>query len=117
MRAHTPQRRVFAVLVCLLVLAHVCSVTPHEAAGSSSHLTQRSSPATARRALVVSLDGLDARYLRRADEFGLKIPTLRRLMREGVWAEGVVGVYPTVTYPSHTTLVTGARPARHGIYG
>ncbi len=71
-----------------------------------------------RRVLLVSIDGLDARYLRRADELGLKIPTLRRLMAEGAWARaGVIGVYPTLTYPSHTTIVTGAWPARHRIYG
>jgi predicted AlkP superfamily pyrophosphatase or phosphodiesterase len=28
----------------------------------------------------------------------------------------VVGVLPTVTYPSHTTLMTGVEPAVHGIY-
>ncbi len=72
----------------------------------------------ARRVILISLDGLDARYLRRADEFGLKIPTLRRLMKEGVTARGgVVPVYPSITYPAHTTIVTGARPVRHGIYG
>ena len=27
-----------------------------------------------------------------------------------------MGVIPTVTYPSHTTLVTGVWPAKHGIY-
>jgi predicted AlkP superfamily pyrophosphatase or phosphodiesterase len=27
-----------------------------------------------------------------------------------------VGVNPTVTYPSHTTLITGVAPAEHGIY-
>jgi predicted AlkP superfamily pyrophosphatase or phosphodiesterase len=70
----------------------------------------------AKRVLVISLDGLDARYLQKRDEYGLKIPTLRRLMQNGVMAQ-VVGVYPSVTYPSHTAIVTGARPARHGIYG
>ncbi|HYN83987.1 MAG TPA: ectonucleotide pyrophosphatase/phosphodiesterase [Pyrinomonadaceae bacterium] len=69
-----------------------------------------------RRVIVVSLDGLDVRYLRRADELGLRIPTLRRLMREGVTA-GVVSVYPSITYPNHTAMVTGALPARHGIFG
>lgn len=69
-----------------------------------------------RRAIVVSLDGLDVRYLRRADELGLRIPTLRRLMREGVLA-GVVSVYPSITYPNHTAMVTGALPERHGIFG
>ena len=32
-------------------------------------------------------------------------------------AEGVQGVIPTVTYPSHTTLITGVWPAKHGIFG
>ena len=70
----------------------------------------------AKRVLVVSIDGLDARYLLRRDEFKLKIPTLRRLLSEGVAAEGVVSVYPSVTYPAHTTMVTGVTPRRHGIY-
>jgi predicted AlkP superfamily pyrophosphatase or phosphodiesterase len=37
------------------------------------------------------------------------------MVARGAYARGVVGVVPTVTYPSHTTLVTGAAPARHGI--
>src|SRR5438067_1310055 len=50
-----------------------------------------------------------------ADKHGLKIPTLRRFVAEGAYAEGVQGVIPTVTYPSHTTLITGVWPAKHGI--
>src|SRR5262245_47597867 len=45
-----------------------------------------------------------------------RIPNLRKLAREGVWAEGVIGVFPTVTYPSHTTLITGVPPSVHGVY-
>jgi predicted AlkP superfamily pyrophosphatase or phosphodiesterase len=67
--------------------------------------------------LVVSVDGLDYRYLRDADKLGLKIPNLRRLMREGEVTEGVTGVFPTVTWPSHTTMITGVAPAEHGILG
>ena len=65
--------------------------------------------------LVVSIDGLRPDYVREADRYGLRIPELRRLMREGSSATGVSGVLPTVTYPSHATLVTGVAPARHGI--
>jgi predicted AlkP superfamily pyrophosphatase or phosphodiesterase len=65
--------------------------------------------------LVISVDGLDYRYLRDADQLGLKIPTLRRLLREGEVTQGVIGVYPTVTWPSHTTMITGVTPAEHGI--
>ena len=50
-----------------------------------------------------------------ADRYGLKIPTLRRLLREGAHATAVRGVLPTVTYPSHTTMLTGVWPVRHGI--
>jgi hypothetical protein len=78
---------------------------------------KRGEQVKAKRAIVISLDGLDARYLNRRDEFGLKIPNLRRLMSEGATARGVVSVFPSVTYPAHTTIVTGAYPARHGIVG
>jgi hypothetical protein len=70
---------------------------------------------TPKRLLVISIDGMDHRYLRDADRLGLRIPNLRRLIREGEWADGVLGVIPTVTWPSHTTMLTGVRPAVHGI--
>lgn len=71
--------------------------------------------AQARSLLVISIDGLDNRYLRDADKIGARIPNLRRLCAEGAWADGVVGVMPSVTFPSHTTMVTGAHPHQHGI--
>lgn len=67
------------------------------------------------RLLLVSVDGLDQRYLARCDELGLRIPALRRLMAEGAWADGVVGEIPTITWPMHTTILTGVPPAVHGI--
>jgi predicted AlkP superfamily pyrophosphatase or phosphodiesterase len=73
--------------------------------------------AASRKLLVISVDGLDYRYLRDADSLKLKIPHMRRLMREGLTAQGVVGVVPTITWPSHTTLITGVPPAVHGILG
>lgn len=65
--------------------------------------------------LVVSVDGLDQRYLKNRDSMGLKIPNIRRLLREGQFSEGVVGVVPTITWPSHTTILTGVTPEVHGI--
>jgi len=67
--------------------------------------------------LVLSVDGLDWRYLRDRDALRLKIPNLRRLLAQGQVADGVTGVWPTVTWPSHTSLITGARPDQHGILG
>src|SRR5882724_3079706 len=66
--------------------------------------------------VVISIDGMKPEYVTQADEHGAKVPNLRRMMKEGTYAEGVQGVVPTVTYPSHTTLVTGVWPAKHGIY-
>ena len=82
-----------------------------------SFATLQAQPSPRRKLLVVSVDGLDWRYFQRADEWGLKIPTMRKLMREGEYASGVVGVYPSITWPSHTSLITGVRPVDHGILG
>lgn len=65
-------------------------------------------------ALMISIDGLRPDYLIAADRHGVKIPALRRFVQDGTYAR-VEGVIPTVTYPSHTTLVTGVAPAKHGI--
>ncbi len=66
--------------------------------------------------LMISVDGLKPEYVLDADAHGLKIPFLRSLVQEGAYARGVTGVWPTVTYPSHATLLTGVSPAEHGIY-
>jgi predicted AlkP superfamily pyrophosphatase or phosphodiesterase len=66
--------------------------------------------------VMISIDGMRPDYVTKAAEHGLKLPNLQRFLSEGAYAEGVVGVVPTLTYPSHTTLVTGVTPAVHGIY-
>jgi predicted AlkP superfamily pyrophosphatase or phosphodiesterase len=65
--------------------------------------------------VMISVDGMRPDYVTEAEAHGAKVPNLRRFLNEGAYAEGVVGVVPTVTYPSHTTLVTGVWPAKHGI--
>jgi predicted AlkP superfamily pyrophosphatase or phosphodiesterase len=67
--------------------------------------------------LLISVDGMRPDYVTRADEHQLRIPTLRSILATGSHATGVNGVLPTITYPSHTTLVTGVSPAEHGILG
>lgn len=73
-------------------------------------------PAHAAPVLMISVDGLKPEYVLDADAHGLKIPFLRSLIETGAHARGVIGVWPTNTYPSHTTLLTGVAPAQHGIY-
>lgn len=66
--------------------------------------------------VLISVDGLKPEAILDAQAHGLKVPNLRAFMRDGMYADGVRGVLPTLTYPSHTTLMSGASPARHGIY-
>ena len=67
--------------------------------------------------LLISIDGLQPADVIEADKRGIDIPHLKRFVAEGSYASGVKGVLPTVTYPSHATLVTGTSPAKHGIFG
>ncbi len=67
---------------------------------------------SAEHVILISVDGLRPEfYLDRTWPAAM----MQRMANEGIAAEAVRGVTPTVTYPSHTTLVTGALPARHGI--
>ena len=43
------------------------------------------------------------------------MPTLRELAERGVVADGVSAVFPSTTWPTHVSLVTGVKPARHGV--
>ena len=73
------------------------------------------SPAAASPVLLISLDGLRPGDISDAKARGMNLPVLSGLRAEGASAQGVVGVLPTLTYPSHTTLVTGVSPGRHGV--
>lgn len=68
----------------------------------------------ARRVVVISVDGMMPDVYLDPDAHGLAVPTLRALVAQGA-AGRVHGVMPTVTYPSHTTMVTGVPPSTHGI--
>jgi hypothetical protein len=101
----------------LLARACVVGAVLMIVAGSVVARDQPASTSTAphRAVLLISIDGLHPDNVLDADRHGLKIPTLRRLLREGAHATRVRGVLPTVTYPSHTTMLTGVWPAKHGI--
>lgn len=64
-----------------------------------------------RHVVIISIDGL-AGYL--LDDPKAPLPTIRRLAGEGAFVEGGMRVSnPSVTWPNHTSLVTGVRPAKH----
>ncbi len=92
-------RKAYLVLLALLVGSSAASAAP---------------PAPL--VMLISIDGLKPEAVLEASAYGLKLPNLQRFMADGVYAAGVHGVLPTLTYPSHTTIMTGVSPARHGIY-
>jgi predicted AlkP superfamily pyrophosphatase or phosphodiesterase len=65
--------------------------------------------------LVISIDGLLPDSYLRPDVRGLRVPALRRLAQAGAISEGALSVFPSVTYPAHTSIASGVVPARHGI--
>jgi len=82
-------------IVLLIALAATCAV-----AATNHHV------------VLITIDGGAAFYLR---EPGAPLPTLRKLAGEGAVADGMRVANPSITWPNHTTLVTGVHPAKHSV--
>jgi predicted AlkP superfamily pyrophosphatase or phosphodiesterase len=93
-------RRCFGVFLALLWV-NLPSAESQRAGGSGSN-----------HVVIISLDGFGAWAL---DDPFLPVPTLRRLAAQGAVARGMRPVNPTVTWPNHTSIVTGVSPATHGV--
>lgn len=65
-----------------------------------------------RHVVVVSIDGFAAYALK---DPMVPLPNLRKLIQEGVAADAMQPVNPTVTWPNHTSIVTGVRPLHHTV--
>ncbi len=76
------------------------------------HRSYSAEPSLERHVIILSIDGLAASYL---NDPRAKLPNLRKLMKTGAYAEGMETVFPSVTWPAHVSIVTGASPARHGV--
>lgn len=63
--------------------------------------------------ILISIDGFRPNFYL---EEKWPAPNLQTIAKEGARSLGVTGVFPSVTYPSHTTVITGFPPAKHGIY-
>jgi predicted AlkP superfamily pyrophosphatase or phosphodiesterase len=62
--------------------------------------------------VIVSVDGLRPGFY---GDAGMA-PTLSSIAAAGARAGAVESVYPSSTYPAHASIVTGVRPAKHGIH-
>ena len=81
------------VLACLLSVSLAAAVPPSKAA---------------KQTVVIMLDGFRSDYASRADP--MDVPTFTRFAMEGVKADYVQPIYPSISMPSWTTIVTGQAP-------
>ena len=95
-----PRVSEWLMAVCVLV-----------SAGSANHAGD---VLATKHVVLVSVDGLAASYL---DDPRANMPTLRKLAKSGAVAKGMITSFPSVTWPSHTSLVTGVQPVKHGVIG
>ncbi len=65
--------------------------------------------------IFLSVDGLMPEHIFNSEKYNLKIPHIKKLLKLGAYATGVEGVLPTLTYPTHVTMLTGVTPSQHGI--
>ncbi len=111
MPQHRHRRLIVGLSTFALLLA--CAHAPGTATGSPT--AGRSQLPLAPTLLLVSIDGLMPNQVLQAESLGVAVPNLKRLVNEGAYATGVRTVVPSLTYPAHTTILTGTSPAIHGI--
>lgn len=72
----------------------------------------RGQAAKDRQVIVISIDGFPAYAL---NDPNVSVPTIKRLAEDGAVADSMLTVNPSVTWPNHTSMVTGVPPSRHGV--
>ncbi len=61
---------------------------------------------------VFSIDALQTNDL----DYLKNKPNMSKILRQGLVVKNVKEIYPTLTYPIHTTIITGVYPKDHGIF-
>ena len=102
-------------LLAVVCLALVSLFLPASPQAGQTQPPQTPQPRRDAHVIMISIDGLVPGYYLEPARLGLRVPNLVKMKLGGAYAEGVEGIFPTVTYPSHTTMITGVRPAVHGI--
>lgn len=67
-----------------------------------------------KKVVIIGLDAPIVKSVRRCVEEG-KMPNVKNLIENGIWAENCLVPHPTITPPNWTTIVTGSWPGTHGI--
>ncbi|MCT2537810.1 ectonucleotide pyrophosphatase/phosphodiesterase [Aquibacillus koreensis] len=61
--------------------------------------------------IVISFDCLSSLDFQMLEQ----LPNFKELLRNGSYCKQVETIYPSVTYPCHTSIITGKFPNRHGV--
>jgi predicted AlkP superfamily pyrophosphatase or phosphodiesterase len=109
------QPRRSALLFLTIFIAGVAASVWSHVANANQPAAQSSATLAIRHVIIISIDGMKPQTYTEPDAHDLKVPTLREIVRDGASSDGVQPVMPSVTYPSHTTMVTGVNPGTHGI--
>ena len=64
-----------------------------------------------KRVMIVSFDAVGAKDL----EYLQTLPNFQRFFEQAALCSHVNSVCPSLTYPAHTSIVTGRMPKNHGI--
>jgi arylsulfatase A-like enzyme len=96
-------------LLGTLVVVNGCGARYTRMAGTDT-LPPVPAASVTRHVVLVSVDGLRPDAI---DAF--KAPTLQRLIREGSATLAASTILPSKTLPSHTSMLTGVTPDRHGV--
>ncbi len=66
--------------------------------------------------IILSIDGFPGYYANSDSEFWKQLKHLPKLAKKSNFSNHVQSSYPTLTYPAHTTMLTGISPAQSGIH-
>ena len=66
----------------------------------------------AKHLIVISIDSLNSQDFNRM----MKLSAFSQIIKNGSYAREVVGIYPSLTYPSHASIITGVYPDKHGLF-
>jgi predicted AlkP superfamily pyrophosphatase or phosphodiesterase len=112
-----PSRRALAVAASATLAACAPASSPASPASAATADAARGAepPGPIQHVIVVTIDGLMPGAYLDPDAHGLKVPVLRRLVAGGASSAGALSVFPSVTFPAHTSIASGVVPRRHGI--
>jgi len=102
----------------LAAAAAACATPPVAPPAATAQAVPREPvpPGPVKHVIVVTIDGLVPETYLTPGAHGLAVPTLTSLVARGASSDGAESVFPSVTYPSHTSIASGVVPAHHGVF-